>query len=126
MPKSNIELGRSGERIAVDFLKINGYDIISTNFRNKIGQIDVIAKDNETICFVEVKTRRNQRFGQPTEAIELSKQRKISQVALMYLKENKLLNSPARFDVISISHPDIQPNVKLIKNAFELDYRYLY
>ena len=126
MPKSNIELGRSGERIAVDFLKINGYDIISTNFRNKIGQIDVIAKDNETICFVEVKTRRNQRFGQPTEAIELSKQRKISQVALMYLKENKLLNSPARFDVISIFHPDIQPDVKLIKNAFELDYRYLY
>ena len=78
MPKTNIELGRSGERIAVNFLKINGYDIISTNFRNKIGQIDVIAKDKETICFVEVKTRRNQRFGQPTEAVEFSKQRKIS------------------------------------------------
>jgi putative endonuclease len=126
MPKSNIELGQSGERIAVNFLKINGYDIISTNFHNKLGQIDVIAKDNETICFVEVKTRRSQRFGQPTEAVELSKQRKISQVALMFLKQNKLLNSPARFDVISISHPDIQPDVKLIKNAFELDYRYLY
>ena len=126
MPKSNIELGQSGERIAVNFLKINGYDIISTNFRNKLGQIDVIAKDNETICFVEVKTRRSQRFGQPTEAVELSKQRKISQVALMFLKQNKLLNSPARFDVISISHLDIQPDVKLIKNAFELDYRYLY
>ena len=126
MPKSNIELGQSGERIAVNFLKINGYDIISTNFRNKLGQIDVIAKDKKTICFVEVKTRRSQRFGQPTEAVELSKQRKISQVALMFLKQNKLLNSPARFDVISISHPDIQPDVKLIKNAFELDYRYLY
>lgn len=126
MSKSHIELGQRGERIAVNFLKNNGYNIIRTNYRTRLGQIDIIAKDKKTICFVEVKTRATPRFGRASEAVEASKQLKISQVALMFLKQNRLLNSPARFDVISISCPDVQPKIELIKNAFDLDYRYLY
>ena len=126
MSKSRIELGRQGEQAAVDFLKGSGYDIIGTNYRTRLGQIDIIARDRETICFVEVKARRTQRFGRPDEAIEASKQQKISQVALMFLKENRLLSSPARFDVVSVSYADMQSKIELIKNAFELDYRYLY
>jgi putative endonuclease len=126
MSKSRIELGRKGEQAAVNFLKNNGYNIITTNYRTRLGQIDIIARDKKTICFVEVKTRQTARFGRPAEAIEPSKQRRISSVALIFLKQNKLLNSPARFDVISISYPDMQPEIELIRNAFELDYHYLY
>ena len=126
MSKSSIELGRRGEQQAVNYLKKNGYNIISTNYRTKAGQIDIIAEDKDTICFVEVKTRRTAGFGQPCEAVEVSKQHKMSNAALMFLKQNRLMSSPARFDVISISYPEEQPKVELIKNAFELDYRYLY
>ena len=126
MPKSHIELGQRGERIAVKFLKNYGYNIISTNYRTRLGQIDIIAKDKKTICFVEVKTRRTKRFGHPYEAVETSKQRRINRVSLMYLKQNGLIDSPARFDVVSISYTDEQPKIELIKNAFELDSRYLY
>jgi len=129
MPKSNIELGRTGEQAAVQFLKSNGYNIINTNYRTRLGQIDIIAKDKDAVCFVEVKTRRTHAFGRPEETVQASKQRKISQVALMFLKQKKLLNSPARFDVISISYIDSlprQPKIELKKNAFELDSHYLY
>jgi putative endonuclease len=126
MSKLHIELGRSGEERATNFLQCKGYNIISTNYRNKLGQIDIIAKDKDTICFVEVKTRNTLRLGKPEEAVEPFKQSRISRVALMYLKHNKLTNSPARFDVVSISCINRQPRIKLIKNAFELDYHYLY
>ena len=88
--------------------------------------MDIVAKDKDTICFVEVKARRTTRFGHPSEAVEASKQCRISRVSLMYLKQNGLIDSPARFDVVSIFYSDEQPKIELIKNAFELDYRYLY
>ena len=126
MPKTkNLELGRTGEQAAVNFLKDSGYKIINTNYRTRLGQVDIIAKDKNTICFVEVKTRRSMRLGCPTEAIGTAKQRKISQVALMFLKQKKLLDSPARFDVVTINYYHLQPKIKLIKNAFLLDCRYL-
>ncbi len=126
MSKATIELGRWGEQEAVNFLKRRGYAKIITNYRNSLGQIDIIARDKKTICFIEVKSRRSRRFGQPVEAVTDSKQRKISQAALLFLKQNKLLNSSARFDVISISYLDMRPEIKLVKNAFDLDYRYFY
>ncbi|MBU1871350.1 MAG: YraN family protein, partial [Candidatus Omnitrophica bacterium] len=100
--------------------------IINTNYRTRLGQIDIIAKNKRTICFIEVKTRKNQWFGSPAEAIDAAKQRKISQVALTFLKQEGLLNYPARFDVVAISCPDVQPKIELIRNAFELDYHYFY
>ena len=125
MPKTNnLELGRIGEQAAVQFLKGKGYSIINTNYRTRLGQIDIIAKDKNTICFVEVKTRRSGGFGFPGEAVDIYKQRKISQVALIFLKQKKLLSSPARFDVIAITYIQERPRIKLIKNAFELNHRY--
>ncbi len=125
MSKASIELGRSGEQTAVNFLKNNGYNIIATNYRTRLGQIDIIARDKDTICFVEVKTRRTTRLGHPYEAVETSKQYSISKAALMYLKQKKLINSPARFDVVSVLYNDKQPKIELIKNAFQLNCRYL-
>lgn len=126
MTKATIELGQRGEQVAVDFLKNHGYNIISINYHTPLGEIDIIAKDKKTICFIEVKTRRTQRFGQPAEAVGVAKQRKISQAALMFLKQNRLLNSPSRFDLILISYLNMQRKIKLIRNAFNLDDRYVY
>jgi putative endonuclease len=126
MSKASIELGRRGEQAAVDFLKQSGYRIVRTNYRTRLGQIDIIARDKQTVCFIEVKTRRTDRFGRPAEAIGCLKQRKISQVALIFLKQNKLMNYPARFDLVSISTLQKQPRIEIIKNAFNLDCRYIY
>ena len=84
-------LGASGEQQAAEFLKEKGYKILETNFSNKIGEIDIIAKDKEFVVFVEVKARSSKAFGLPSEAVNFHKQQKIRQVALSYLKSNKML-----------------------------------
>jgi len=123
--KQNLFLGKSGEEIATSLLKENGYKILARNFKTKIGEIDIIARDKDTISFVEVKTRHSDKFGLPQEAISSSKQRQISKAALAYLKDNNLLNNKARFDVVSVIISQNQPKIDLIKNAFELEERYV-
>lgn len=92
--------GNIGETFATKYLKDKGYEILETNFSNKIGEIDIIAKDKDFIIFVEVKSRNSSKYGFPREAVTLYKQNKIRTVALVYLKSKKLLNSRCRFDVI--------------------------
>lgn len=94
--------GKRSEIIASDFLKNKGYKILATNYKNKIGEIDVIAQDGDYIVFVEVKARNTKAFGNPLEAINSHKQQKIRNVASIYLMQNKKMNSLARFDAISI------------------------
>jgi putative endonuclease len=125
VPRRNIRLGNRGEDAAVDFLKNNGYRILVRKYKNKIGEIDIVARDADTLCFVEVKTRSNCSCGTPLESVTLQKQRKIAQVALSFLKEKNLLEKKARFDVVGISIEDGEPKLQLIKNAFELDSRYV-
>jgi len=118
--KEGIDLGRLAEDSAADFLKTNGYKIIRRNYRNKLGEVDIIAKDKDTICFVEVKYRSSDKFGLPSEAVSALKQRRISKVALSFLKDKGLLEERARFDVITVSQDDKANKIELIKNAFEL------
>lgn len=124
MSKDNLYLGRSGEETAVNLLKDNGYKVLARNYRTRIGEIDIIASDKDTLCFVEVKTRSSSRFGLPYEAVSKFKQRQISKAALLYLKENNLLGKKARFDVVSVVYSKDGPNLRLIKNSFELEERY--
>ena len=126
MPKNNLFLARTGENLALDFLRTKKYKILEKNYRLRLGELDIIAKDKDTICFIEVKTRNSDRFGSPSEAVNKAKQRKICQVALLYLKSNGLLEKKARFDVISISGIGQEARIDLIKNAFELDAAYTY
>ena len=107
-------LGTKGEVLAKDFLKKKGYKIIEVNFSNQIGEIDIIAKQGETIVFVEVKTRSSNKFGLPSAAVGFHKQNKIRSVALSYLKSTKNLETQARFDVIEASENEIRH----IENAF--------
>ena len=126
MSKQNLYLGKNGEEKAVGLLEENGYKILVRNYRTRLGEIDIIAKDKGTIVFIEVKTRNSNKFGLPSEAVSAFKQRQISKAALLYLKENRLLDKPARFDVVSIDCGEDKPRLDLIKNAFELDKDFSY
>ena len=121
---SNKSLGNYGEFLAREYLKAQGYRILEENFRNKLGEIDLIAQDGKTICFVEVKTRRFLDQGQPYEAVNFSKIRKLSRMAAFYLKyKYHSLEIPARFDVVSIVRDkESSPSIQHIKNAFDSAY----
>ena len=116
------QFGKESESLAVRYLKKNGYKIIEHNYRNKIGEIDIIAKEKGTLVFVEVKARKTHVFGNPKWAVTPKKQRKISMVALYYLKATKQTHVKARFDVVSLSLAKDNPKIEIIKNAFELAY----
>lgn len=94
--------GSIGESQAEGYLLEQGYEIIETNYKNKIGEIDIIAKFENRIIFVEVKSRATARFGYPREAVDYKKQQKIRMVADIYLKSRKMFNAYIRFDVIEI------------------------
>ena len=87
-----------------------------------MGEIDIIAKDGKTIVFVEVKSRRSIRYGSPKWAITPKKQRKISMVALYYLKTTQQTDTKARFDVVAITSNQDEPQIEIVENAFELAY----
>lgn len=109
--------GKKGEIIATNYLKNKDYTIICNNYKTPIGEIDIIAKDKNTIVFVEVKTRTSRAFGDPLEAVNAHKQMKIRQVATMYLKQFGKLNTSCRFDVIGVLG-DTDEEIRHIQNAF--------
>lgn len=120
MSKENLRFGRRGEDRAADFLVSRGYKLLQRNYKSKLGEIDIIARDKETVCFIEVKSRNTVRFGLPQEAVSRLKQKQIAKVATMFLKENNLLDSFARFDVVSVLFSGEKENIELIKDAFDL------
>ena len=114
--------GKNSEILAADFLQKNGYTIVELNYRCNLGEIDIIARHGETLVFAEVKARSSYRRGNPKEALGYAKRKRISQIAMFYLKKTGQMRAKARFDVIAI-HPSEnteEPRIELIKNAFEL------
>ncbi len=96
-------LGADGEEKAVQFLQKQNYKILKTNFRvGRLGEIDIIAGIGEYICFIEVKTRRSLTYGTPGEAVTALKQKKIKQLASIFLSKTFNTNQYIRFDVIEI------------------------
>ena len=114
--------GRTSEQMAADFLKREGYRILERNYRTRVGEIDLIAKQKGVLVFVEVKARRSGSYGHPKRAVHPTKQRRISMAALIYLKKNGGTAQRARFDVVSIQDSAGQPKIEVIRNAFELAY----
>ena len=106
--------GKIGEAVAFNYLKQNDYKILETNYTCKMGEIDIIAKKDEIIVFVEVKARTTAKFGLPREAVTLYKQHKIKLVATYYLQKTKNFDKICRFDVIEI----LGENINHIQNAF--------
>jgi putative endonuclease len=111
-------LGDRGERAAARYLRRQGLRIITRGFRTPRGEIDLIARDQQTLVFVEVKSRR---WGEPAESVTLEKQRRLTLAALQFLKRHRLLEHPSRFDVVAVVWPDDRqpPAIEHIRNAFE-------
>lgn len=118
--RRRIDTGKRGEAIAAAYLERMGYAVLERNYRCVFGEIDIVARDGATICFVEVKSRRSARYGDPQLAVTRRKQEKVIRTARHYLAGRGLEDRPARFDVAAIRlSPDGAGAVDLIRNAFE-------
>ncbi|NQU12859.1 MAG: YraN family protein [Desulfobacteraceae bacterium] len=122
LTKQRLELGELGEKLALKKLKALGYKKITQNYRCALGEVDLIARDNDTLVFVEIKTRRGKSIGYAKEAVDARKRRQLSKVALAYMKSNDCYGVKARFDVVAISLTKDNPRIVVIKNAFDLAY----
>ena len=119
MSDARISLGKSGEDLACRELERRGYVIVARRYRVRGGELDVIARDGETIVFVEVKTRAGRMFGEAAEAVTPLKQLRMTRLAEEYLMRHHLVDCPCRFDVVSI-HADAGVQVvEVIQNAFD-------
>ena len=115
-------LGQRGERLAERFLRRQGYVIVERAHRAGGGELDLVAVDGRTVVFVEVKTRRSDRRGDPAEAVDRDKRRRVTRAALAYLKRHELLEYPCRFDVVAIVWPaDGKPQLTHYRDAFEAE-----
>ncbi len=122
------ELGRKGERIAVRHLKKNGYHVLHRNWECELGEIDIIARQGKKLCFVEVKTRRGDSFGDGLDAVTPDKQARIVRAALGFLMQHKLPVQDCRFDVLAV-HFDgngKHPVCELVQDAFPATSFYNY
>ena len=114
-------VGLAGERAAEAALQRAGLTPIERRFRRRFGEIDLIARRGPLIVFVEVKTRRGDRFGRPAEAVTPAKQRRMARVAASYLQRRGWLEQPCRFDVVEVTlQPGAAPRVRHIEDAFRL------
>jgi len=113
------EIGNYGEELASRFLKDLGYEVIEQNFQFGHGEIDIIAKDKDTLVFVEVKYRKSLEYGVPEDAITKTKQKLIRRTAEAYLYKNNIKDQQCRIDFIAILHlKDSKPQINHIINAF--------
>ncbi|WP_370856691.1 YraN family protein [Megasphaera sp.] len=118
-------LGYYGEQAALSFVRQEkGYHVRCCNYRNRLGEIDIIADDGHTLVFIEVKTRTTGSYGLPCEAVEKRKRRQITRVASAYLARFGLWERPCRFDVIEVWPGDNgQPGIRHIAHAFLAERR---
>lgn len=108
--------GDRGEDRAVDELIRLGYEIVERNYRCKLGEIDIVARDGETLVFVEVRTRADSSHGDALETVSRAKQRRIGRVAQMYLVQREPVFETCRFDVVGITGDELT----VVQDAFRL------
>jgi putative endonuclease len=120
---STSDKGGAAERVAADYLGRHGYRIIETNYRISVGEIDIVAEEGQTLCFVEVRSRRSDRYGHPIETINRAKQRRLARAAAHYLRRRRQEHRQVRFDVVGIVFSP-RLDVTLVRGAFEPDFRW--
>ena len=115
-------LGKAGERAARKKLEALGYEILENNFRSRMGEIDLVARQNGELVFIEVKTRRQRETGSPAEFVHKTKQRRMARTALAYMGKHNLMDEPTRFDVVSVWGRDLgHLRVDIIQSAFVIE-----
>ena len=123
-------LGQEGEALAANYLVENGYRIVLTNFKVPVGrnsqgaqvtgEIDIVALEGETLCFIEVKTRRSAKFTPVITAVDLRKQRQITRTARIYRRIFRVFEMPYRFDVVTVLVPnDREPEIELARGFWD-------
>jgi putative endonuclease len=134
----HIDLGRRGERLAADYLRARGYELVASNFKLSVGrnrrgavvqaEIDLVAYDGPVLCFVEVKTRASDWFAAPEANVDLRKQRQVTRAARAYRRLLGLRGAPRRYDVVTVilPPPDAEgrepaPRVELLRNFWAED-----
>jgi putative endonuclease len=119
MPEPRHVVGKAGEEAAVQYLCQLGYQILERNYRCRFGEIDLIARDGRTLAFVEVKTRRSQKYGPAAAAVTVQKQRHLIKASQIYLIHRKKGDEFCRFDVVTVELNAHEPRIALIKDAFQ-------
>jgi putative endonuclease len=113
-------LGKTGEDLACRELERRGYAIVARRYRQRRGELDIIARDGATLVFVEVKAREDLRFGGGSDAITALKQRRMMQLAVEYMARHHVTDCPCRFDVVSIHFEAGQAVLEVFQNAFDV------
>ncbi|HXT58823.1 MAG TPA: YraN family protein [Pirellulales bacterium] len=118
-------LGQRGEAAAARSLKRLGYKIVARGERGRLGEIDLVAVDGRTLVFVEVKTRASQEAGNPADAVDDDKQRRLTRLAMAFLKRHGLLEYPVRFDIVAVTWAAgrRRPLIEHFRGAFEAQGR---
>ncbi len=112
-------LGTAGEQLAAHFLQTQGMKILERNVRTRLGEIDLVCCEGNTIVFVEVKTRSSNRYGSGSEAVGMRKQKRLARLAQAYLVSHQLESTAVRFDVVSVQLEAGQPFIEHIPGAFQ-------
>jgi putative endonuclease len=116
---STTELGAAAEQLAADHLAAAGYRIVARNHRCQGGEVDIVAWDGDVLCFVEVRSRKDDRFGHPLETISAQKIRRVARGARDFLRTLRGARPTMRFDAVGIVMSD-PPVITLVRDAFEL------
>jgi putative endonuclease len=112
-------LGKRGEELACRELRRRGYAILDRRYRTRMGEIDIVARHDGATVFVEVKARRDSRFGGAAAAVTPWKQRRMMAMALDYMARRRLLGGPCRFDVVTVEFDEGGVRVEVYAHAFE-------
>ena len=122
----HLRLGDSGEDLAAKALEEIGVEVLCRKMRNRYGEIDIIARENGVLCFIEVKTRTNPRFSRPAEAVDLQRQRRYARAAALYRSQiAKECQPPYRFDIMEVIYDRKMPvEMNYIRHAFREPQKY--
>jgi putative endonuclease len=119
MSRTRQILGKTGEDLACRELERRGYAIVARRYRQRSGELDIIARDGPTLVFIEVKARDGRAFGEAVEAVTPVKRRRITELAVDYMMRHHLSDCPCRFDVVSIHFDSGRPEIEVFQNAFD-------
>jgi len=121
------DVGEEGERLAAMYLRAQGMKVLYQNFRASLGgEVDIVAREDQTLCFIEVKTRTSLKYGRPIEAVTLDKQHLITRGAVEWLRMLDFEVKHYRFDVVEVLLKDgVAPDINLVRKAFELPDSYI-
>jgi putative endonuclease len=121
MSRARVVLGKTGEDLACRELERRGYAIVARRYRQRGGELDIVARDGPTLVFVEVKARGGRGFGGAADAVTAGKRRRIGQLAVEYVVRHHLTDCPCRFDVVSIHFDEGRAVVEVYRGAFDLE-----